>query len=272
MMMFSLTALSQNKKEPTVKPVAAAPVVAPAPKIFGIAFVPTYNIQAEKQADKTQFEYHYFELRPTVKLGDYKITATLYYYDDKHNPKYSEWKDSYLSLNRKAWVLGDYFYLTPGSSLGFPLAKDSYDKAGIKSSLGVSLRLDLNTQYIGLKSTQLYYSLGYTKYFTKSDTKKNGAAAPSYRVRQRLNYAYIFTENFGFLFRFQFDSNYATDNDLKNSFWHFQEFDYSVNKNLTLMIGHQNANNLYNSETAENNLKLYDKVTSEYYTGFTLEY
>lgn len=280
-MTSSLQTMAQNKT-PKLAPPPPPPYVTPnpkastaalaSPKIFGIFFVPTYNIQAEKQKDNTQFEYYYYELRPVVKLGDYKVTGTFYYYDDKHQPKNSEWQDSYISLNRKPWVLGDYFYLTPGSSAGLPLSKDSYENAGIKTTLGVSLKLDLNTKNIGLTSTQLYYSLGYTKYFTKSDTKKSGSAAPSYRVRQRLNYIYSFTDSFGFLFRFQFDSNYASNNDLKNSFWHFQELDYSLSPNFTLMLGHQNANSLYNSETAENNLKLFDKYTSEYYTGFTIEY
>lgn len=242
---------------------------------FGFSLSSGYNRQAEKQADGSLPEYYMHELTPSLKIGEYTAMGVFYYYDDIKNPSANEWQDSVLAATKKAWNLGNYFTLAPGISLGLPLAKATRE-IGLKNTLGTSLTLGLNTKNMGAAAWTLNYSLGYTKMTNEFETNPKGEPITSYRVRQRINIGYSFTDALSFQTRFQFDSATSYSNVIRNSFLHFQVLEYSFNDHVSANIGHANGAGAFivrESETdyyLENNIKFYDPKSSEYSIGLTL--
>jgi hypothetical protein len=129
---------------------------------------------------------------------------------------------------------------------------------------------------MGFDAVSINYSAGYAKITTDYDTKTNREPAPNYRIRQRINFGYDFTDKFNFKTRFQFDSVYSNANVVRNSFLHFQVFEYNLTDHISANIGHSNGNNAFNIVESpqdyklENNVKFYDPKISEYSIGIGL--
>jgi hypothetical protein len=237
---------------------------------LSLSLSPSYGLQSEKQIDGTQAQYLFYEADPEVKIGDYSLIGNFFFYQNLANASDNEWADSIIYFTQKPWALGPYFQLNPTITYGFPFSKKSREDARITSTLGSGLVLKLNTKDTNYSSLGLSYGLAYTKMFTSSEINSKSEPNVNYRLRQRLTLKYSLTEKFSILTRFQFDSSIALDDFVTNSFLHFQEIDYQIVDYLGVFIGHTNSNGLYNPETYQNNLKLYDNKSSEYYLGFTL--
>ena len=237
---------------------------------LGVDLSPTYSIQAEKHKDGSQTQFIYYELNPWLQVGDYKFTGLFYYNQNLKEPSDQDWDDSVVFVNRKAWEPTKLLMLTPYLNFGLPLSKTSREKALITGTVGPSFALGLNSKEIGLPQLTLIGSTGYTKMFTRSNLNSAGEANVNYRLRQKLTAAWALTDSLAFKVRFQFDSVYDYDNYVTNAFLHFEQFEYKVNDHLGLNLGHTNSNGLFNPETYENNLKFYDKESSEIYAGFTV--
>ncbi len=277
---LSNSALNPPAKQVEIKKVNSAltPSLSTSPKkvepLFklGLDLSTTYGLQSEKQSDGTQSQSLYYEANPKVQYGIYSLVGAIYYYQNLQSPQYDEWQDSTLTFTRSAWNAGDYVLLVPYLIYGAPLSKSSREKSFITSTAGTSVNVGLNTANLGLPQLILNYSFNYTKMFTSSDLNSKKEPNVDYRLRQRFNFGYSFTETFSFKTRFQFDSAYAKDNFVTNAFLHYQQFDYRTNDYVTIYAGHANSNGLYNPETYENNLKFYDGKSSEFFLGFTLSF
>ncbi len=237
---------------------------------FSLDFSPTYNLQSEKQADGSQARYLYYQAFSKVQIPDYTFSGYFYFYQNIDDTSDNEWDDSSLSLNRKAWDLGDYFLLTPYVNYGLPLSKKSRENSFLKSTLGTSLAVSLNGKNLEHPELNVTYSLNATKMFTSSTENSKGEPNIDWRLRQRLSASYEFYNSFSFSTRFQFDSAYDTESSVTNAFLHFEQLEYYFNDYLMAFAGHTNSNGLFNPETYQNNLKLYDNNSSEYYMGLTL--
>ncbi|MBC7420022.1 MAG: hypothetical protein H7328_04775 [Bdellovibrio sp.] len=239
---------------------------------LGFDISASYNLQSEKQLDGSQYRYLYYEANPKIQFSEYTIAGSLYFYQNTDKAGDNEWDDSTVAISHKAWNTGNYFTLMPVLIYGFPLSTKSREFAKIKSTAGASLVLGLNMANLGVPQVILNYSLNYTKIFTDSDFNSKNEPTSNYRLRQRLNFGYSITEKFSFKTRFQFDSLFAKDDFVTNAFLHYEQLDYSINDYLQVFIGHTNSNGLFNPETYQNNLKLFDSNTSEYYIGFGLSF
>lgn len=239
----------------------------------------SYNTQAEKQADNTQGQYLTHEITPKVKIGEFSLLGDFFYYDDLKNPSANEWADSAIIFMRKPFELGKYLTLTPATTLGLPLSKASREDSGIKYSLGASAGLGLNTKNMGLEWLAISYSLAYTKYATEFNTKPNGDPSADYRIRQRFNLGFSFNEKFSFKSRLQYDSGYSNQGVVRNSYLHYEIFNYKLLENFDVYAGHATAGSPVYSITDsgsdilfENDLKFYDPKKSEFTLGFTLSF
>ncbi len=237
---------------------------------LSLDFSPTYNLQSEKQVDGSQAKYLYFQASPKVQMARYVLTGYFYFYQNIDDPSDNEWDDSSLSLNRKPWDFGLYFLLTPYFNYGFPLSKKSRESSLLKSTVGTSLAISLNSKNTGYPDVKAAYSLNGTKMFASSNVNSAGDPNIDWRIRQRLSASYEFYDSISFSTRFQFDSAFNTAGEVTNAFLHFEQLEYYFNDYFTAFFGHTNSNGLFNPETYQNNLKLYDNNSSEYYLGLTL--
>lgn len=251
----------------------------PAPLVgLSIVYNFSYNAQMQTQENNARAEYLQHEFLPKVQIGAYSVLGDFIYNDDIKDPSASEWQDSAVLLNRKAFELGKYVTLAPALILGLPLSKTSREASGIKYSTGGILTLGLNTKNMGLEALTLNYYIAYSKYATEFNTKPNGDPSADYRVRQRVNLAYQITEKFSFATRFQYDSGYSNQNVVRNSYLHFEAFEYQLTPWLAANITHSTGSSVYsitesgNDILFENDLKFYDPKNSEIALGLSLSF
>lgn len=223
--------------------------------------------QAETQSDGSRSQNIEYTITPEMSFSDYTLMTSLSYTQELLESKKSEMSDIPLILNRKDWKF-DYVGIAPEGFILFPVKEKTRDVVQLKYTLGITMNLNLDLQQmLSWDSARISYSLGYAKSVTDYSTSTKGDPNIDYRIRQRLNYSYKFSDEWSLKFRFQFDSNYGTDDELKNAFTHFQSVEYAYSKKLKFSAGHSNSDSLYHKETYESNLKLYDSSTSELFFG-----
>lgn len=246
------------------------------PVSFNFMYGLSYNAQMQEQENHARGEYLQHQFMPKMKMGDFSLFGDFYYYDDIKDPSASEWWDSAVVLTYKPVEIGKYFTLGPLGALGLPLQKSSREGGGIKYSLGTTLALGLNTKNMGLEALTLNYTIGYTKYTTEFHTKPNGDPSADYRIRQRVNFGYQFTDKFSFSSRFQYDSGYSNQGVVKNAYYHFEVLEYQFTDIFAASIGHSTGSAVYsitesgNDILFENDLKFYDPKISEIGIGISL--
>lgn len=246
---------------------------------FNFSYDFSYNAQMQEQADHTRGEYLLHEFTPQLKIGAYTLIGDFFYYDDIKSPSANEWFDSALVAKRNAWDLGKYFTLGPAIIVGLPLSKASREDGGIKSVIGPTLTLGLNTKNIGIEQLTLNYYIRYAKYSTEFTTKPNGDPSADYLIRQRVNIGWQFTDKFSFKGRFEYNSGYSNQGVVKNSYVHFQNFGYQITDMIGVYIAHSTGGSVFTiSENAagdvlfENDLKFYDPKASEVAVGMNLSF
>jgi hypothetical protein len=234
--------------------------------IYGLVFLPSMNFPVTKDNPDGPKNYLYNEFNLYVDFGSYKVVGYFYHYYVPSEPSESDWEDAQINVNKKAIGFGDNFLLTPFLTAGIPMSRGSKENT-VQYSLGGSLNLALNTTALDIPELKLNYSLGYLKYFVGEELNSKGDPNISYRIRQRINFSYYFTEKISIFSRFQFDSFFDLDGEVNNSFLHYENLCYDLTENYSVYIGHYNANTLYHEETYESNLKIYDNSTSEFTLG-----
>lgn len=261
------------------KAAATSTVKAPAKKeepppttSFGFVFDTNYSLQASTQADGTRTQGQDFTVIPSVKYGKYKADVAVTYEQDLVDSAASPgFYDPGFGFYRSAWEPNSYVKISPSMSLILPMTDNSKNNVGLIYNIGGALSFSLNTKTLGWDNWSMSYVPSYTRNFTNYDTKlKDGSPNTMYRIRNRFNVGYSFTDKLSLATRFQFDSNYSVSGIVRNSFLHFQSLGYAINDTVEVNITHTNSNSLYKSQTYESNLKFYDDTSSIYSVGMTV--
>ena len=266
----------------TAKPATAAPAAATSatevkkedPKLgFSLALGVAYESQLKKQADGTRSEELGYVIMPGMSYGDYNFSMlNIYSQDLRDTGTTGSFIDPNYNFSRKGWALNDYFKLSPSAVLVLPVTDTSKNKNGLLYTAGATLSLSLQTKTLGLDAWSMSYSLGYNRNFTQFSTNSDGDPLTAYRIRQRFNVGYKFTDSLSLATRFEFDSNYSAveANVVKNRFLHYQTLTYAINDNLEVSIGHTNLGATLTGANYENNIKFIDDKSSVYGVGIDL--
>ncbi|AGH96023.1 hypothetical protein [Pseudobdellovibrio exovorus] len=238
---------------------------------FGLMFDTNYTLQAKQQDDGSRSQEQDFTLMPSMKYSDYSANVSFTYVQDLADSKNSAgFIDPAFGFSRKAWKLNDYFNLGPSMSLILPMTDNSKNNVGLMYNIGAALSLSVNTKTLGWDNWRLSTSVSYNRNFTDYDTRLDGNPNTAYRIRQRYNIGYNFTDQLSLSTRFQFDSNYSVSGIVRNSFLHFQSLGYDINDVVGVNFTHTNSNSMYKAQTYESNLKFFDDTSSTYSVGLTL--
>jgi hypothetical protein len=244
------------------------------PKVkFGMSIAGSYGTQVQKQADGTRKESITYEFTPSIAYDKYTFMIyTAYEQDLKDTGSNGSFLDPSYILSRAGWTLNDYFKLSPGAVLVLPVSDDAKNNRNLLYSVTGNLTLGLQTKALGLDALSVSYMLGYTGNNTQFSTTAAGEPLTAYRIRNRLNVGYKFTDKFSLATRFQMDSNYSAVEAgvVKNSFLHFQSFAYALTDNLEISAGHSNDGSLLKGPDYKNNLKFFDEESSSYSVGLEL--
>lgn len=266
------TTATTTAAAPAATSTAAAPKKEEAPSVkYGLYMETNYTLQAVTQKDGSRSQGQDFSISPSMSYNDYNGSVFITYAQDLVDSKSSPgFFDPSFSLSRKGWKLNDLLTLSPSGSLILPMSDNSKNNVGLMYNVGGALSLSLNSKYLGLDSWKFSMSLGYNRNFTNFDTNASGTPNTAHRVRQRYNVGYSFTDALSLSTRFQFDSNYSTQNIVRNSFMHYQSLGYALNDNVEVSFTHTNSGSLLKPETYESNLKFFDDASSEYSVGVSL--
>lgn len=261
------------------KAAATSTVKAPAKKEeppptvgFGFIFDTNYSLQASTQSDGSRSQGQDFTIIPSIKYGKYKADVTLTYEQDLIDSANSPgFYDPTLGFSYAGWEPNSYVKIRPSAALTLPMTDNSKNNVGLIYNIGGALTFSLNTKTLGWDNWSMSYVPSYNRNFTNYDTKlKDGSPNTMYRIRNRFNVGYSFTDKLSLATRFQFDSNYSVSGIVRNSFLHFQSLAYAITDAVEVNVTHTNSNSLYKSQTYESNLKFYDDTSSIYSVGMTV--
>jgi hypothetical protein len=247
------------------KPVTLPPVVDPG-VTFGLEFNPRYTTQAEKQSDGTRSETITYEFVPSIKTLNYKLKTTSDFYYQVKDQSGNEWDNTLFdgTINN-AWELGEYFKLSPNLLVALPLFKRTSD---FNSFIGARLTLALNSKNADVPDLILKYGVQFGKLSYKKDIT-GGSYNIDTRLRQRVHLGYQLTGSLLAFIYFHLDSNFLLDNTVKNSFYHESFLEYTINDHMNVSAGVSNGGGVFKGENQEeDNIKFYDKNSSEVFFGF----
>ena len=278
----TVTTASSTPANTLAKPAtAAAPVAATSateakkedPKAkFSLALGTAYESQLKKQADGSRSEELSYTIMPAVGYGDYTFTMlNIYVQDLRDTGTTGSFIDPNYIISRKGWTLNDYFKLSPSVTVVLPMNESSKNNGMLYSAAG-ALTLGLQTKTLGMDDWSISYQLSYNRNFTQFSTNAAGDPFTAYRIRQRFNVGYQFTDKLSLATRLQIDSNYSAveANVVKNSFLHYQTLAYALTDSLELSVGHTNAGPMLIGSQYQNNLKFTDEKSSVYSVGLDL--
>jgi hypothetical protein len=239
---------------------------------FSLALGVGYESQLKKQTDGSRSEELSYTIMPAVGYGDYTFTMlNIYSQDLRDTGTTGSFIDPNYIISRKGWTLNDYFKLSPSATVVLPM-NESTKNNGLLYNVAGALTLGLQTKTLGMDNWGISYQLSYLRNFTQFTTNAAGDPYTAYRIRQRFNVNYQFTDKFSLATRLQIDSNYSAveANVVKNSFLHYQTFAYAITDNLEVSVGHTNAGPMLIGSQYENNLKFTDEKSSVYSVGLDL--
>lgn len=279
----TVTTASSTPTNTLAKPAtAAAPAAATsatevkkeeAPKAsFSLDLGMAYETQIKKQADGSRSEELTYVIMPGMSYNGYNISMfNLYIQDLKDSGSTGSFIDPNYLFSRKAWTLNDYFKLSPSGVIVLPMTEGSKNN-GLLYIVGGALSLSLQTKTLGMDAWSMSYYLGYNRNMTQFSTNAKGDPYTAYRIRQRINVGYKFTDSLSLATRFEFDSNYSAVEAgvVKNAFYTYQTLSYSVNDNVSVSFGHNNGGSVLTGANYENNLKLINDASSTYSLGVDL--
>lgn len=231
-----------------------------------------YETQVQKQADGSRSEELTYTIMPGMSYGDYTISMfNLYIQDLKDTGSTGSFIDPNYLFSRKGWTLNEYFRLSPSGVIVLPMTETSKNN-GLLYIVGGALSLSLQTKALGLDAWSMSYYVGYNRNMTQFSTNAKGDPYTAYRLRQRINVGYKFTDSLSLATRFEFDANYSAVEAgvVKNAFYTYQTLSYSVNDNVSVSFGHNNAGAALTGPNYENNIKLFNPTSSTYSLGVDL--
>lgn len=239
---------------------------------YGLTFDTNYSLQATQQSDGTRSQGQDFSLIPSIKYGKYSANVTFTYEQDLADSAASGgFADPAFGFSRSGWDVNSYLKISPSLSLILPMTDNSKNNVGLIYNVGGALAFSLNTKTLGWDNWSMSYVPSYTRNFTNYDTKlKDGSPNTMYRIRNRFNLGYSFTDKLSLATRFQLDSNYSVGGIVRNGFMHFQSLAYAVTEIVEVNVTHTNSATMYKAQTYESNLKFYDETNSTYSVGMTV--
>lgn len=279
-----------KKPQVSTKKTAIVPVVVPAsPKkneelTFSVNFSERYSIQAEKQDDGTRYEYLTHELNPTLATANYTFGAVFDFYDYYKTPQASSWEITTFNMNfNEGWDAGDYFTLAPTILLWAPLFRVPTD---FQTAAGGRITAVLKSKNLDVPNLIFKYGLQFAKLFQKNEALLNPDGTDkidpntgekqyntSMRLRQRVHLGYKITDALTAMMYFHFDSNFWFDGTVKNAFAQETSISYGINDHVSLSTGVNNGGSLYVGDFQEkDNLKFYDKSSSEFFASLDLSF
>lgn len=249
-----------------VKPAAVKQIAEDPGLTFSLSLNLRYSVLAEEPpAGTVRSEYATYEFVPTIKTQNYKLFAVADFYHQMKGANTSEWDNTLFdgTIN-DPWLIGDYVKLSPDILLAVPLFQRGSD---FQSFIGARLTAALNSANTALPDLILKYGIQFGKLSYKSEMT-NGAYNIDTRLRQRVHLGYKITEALTAMLYFQFDSNFLYDNTVKNTFAHETTLKYAFSESFSANIGIANGGGLYKgANQEEDNLKFYDKNTTEVFAG-----
>ena len=221
----------------------------------------SYEQQAEVAEDGTQAKGLGFEVAPKITIGDYSLSAKVAYAYNTVEPDQSEFADGLISAGYTGWHLFPSLKLAPSLSVELPFSKESRENRGIIYVANGGLRLSLDTKYLDIEKYALSYSISYGHFSNEFTTRENGDPAVKYKIVQTVATSYNF-DPISIGLKLQFGSNYSYEDVVRNGFLHVEYISFQHTESLGYSLYHYNIGPVLKGTNYENNLKAYDKDSS----------
>lgn len=199
----------------------------------------------------------------------YKLSS-LFYYSQNLKTENGDWDELNLSFSKKAVPLVSRMLFSPGLIAIVPMSKDARIRQEYIGGLGALGKFSFQPgTFVG--GLDFKFSISLTKHSYKYETATNGKPNNEYSSIQKLtashNYKKLTTTVV-----FYHINTMTFQNELRESFMHFEEIGYDFNSRIGVAIGHGNIGSALKPNGQDNNILLINENSSVVYASTTVNF
>ncbi len=199
----------------------------------------------------------------------YKLNSTFYYNQNLNTDK-GDWDDLDLSLVKKPTPLFSRLLFAPGILGVVPMAKNSYIRKEYLGGVGAVAKFSFEPRtFVG--GLDFKFSFSLIKNAFKYETTIDGKPNSEYSSIQKFVASHAY-KNLTTSLIFLHLNNVSFQNELRESFLHFEEIGYNFNSRFSVAIGHANTGSALKPNGQDTNILLINENSSVVYASTTLNF
>ncbi len=209
-------------------------------------------------------------LKFSYQISENYKTDSLFYYSQNTKTQEGDWDDLNLGVYRKAAPLFSQLLLSPGIIGILPMSKDSNINKEFSGALGGVARFSFSPGTF-IPGFDFKFSLSLTKNLHKFENATDGKPNSAYSSIQKISAGYTFGK-MSISTAFLHINTLSYQNQLRESFVHFQDLGYDFNSMIGISIGHANTGSALRPNGQDNNILLINENSSLVYASTTVNF
>lgn len=199
----------------------------------------------------------------------YKLSSLFYYSQNLKTDK-GDWDELILSFSHAPIGLYSRLLVSPALLGMIPMSKDANFRQEFKGGLGAGLRFSFapNTFVGGL---DFKFSVSLYRNFFEAETATDGKPNSEYSSIQKITASHTYKKISSSIVFYHINA-LTYQNNIKESFMHFEEIGYNFTDSFSLAVGHGNIGSGLKPNGQDNNILITDENSSVLYVSSTLNF
>ncbi len=199
----------------------------------------------------------------------YKLNS-IFYYNQNLNTQKGDWDDLDLSLVKKPAPLFSRLLFAPGILGVIPMAKSSYIRKEYQGGIGGVAKFSFEPRtFVG--GLDFKFSLSLIKNAFKYETTLDGKPNSEYSSVQKFVASHAYKKLTTSLI-FLHLNTLSFQNEIRESFIHFEEIGYDFNSRFSVAVGHANTGSALKPNGQDSNILLINENSSVVYASTTVNF
>jgi len=150
-----------------------------------------------------------------------------------------------------------------------PTSKDSHVRQNMLGAASTGLTAMINPDRL-LSGLNVVTVFSLARLVHQYDTATDGSVNTEYSTRQTLSLSYDWPSGFTLVGVFTHGNAMTYQNNIRESFEHYEEVEYQISKTFGVALGHSNAGSILKANGVDSNVALVDDNTSMVYASLTV--
>lgn len=248
----------------------SAPPVSPSEPAFSGSFGLSQYGSLYNREDGTKKESIDASLSLAYNFAQNYKADGYFYYSQNTRIQEGDWDDINLSINKKSKPWFSRLLYSPGLIGIVPLSKESRLLKEYLGGIGGILRFSF-TPGTFINGFDLKFSASVIRNSYKYETATDGKLNSAYTSIQKLRAGYSY-KNWGLNGALIHINTLSFENQLRESFVHYEELGYDFTKQFGVAIGHANIGSALKPNGQDNNILLINENSSLVYASMTVNF